>query len=120
MGTGAPRPGLGRDDENHHPSPNKLGKADVENMSELSGAKYPENEPGRAPAVRPGRRCPIELPGPGTLLAHEGDELFEEIGRIVRSRPRFRVILDREERQVAMAEALQTSIIQIDMGQLDL
>src|SRR6476646_6857008 len=49
---------------------------------------------------------------------HEAQKLVEEIVAIVRSGTRFRVVLNREGGEVAVAETLHRAVVQIEMGEL--
>jgi hypothetical protein len=53
------------------------------------------------------------------VVAHELDEIVEQIVRIVRPRRCFRVILDAENRLAAMAESFECLVIQIDVSDID-
>src|SRR5574341_2056463 len=53
------------------------------------------------------------------MRAHLRNELVEEVIRIVRPRSGFGVILHGKYRQAAVPHSLQTSVVQIEMRQLD-
>ena len=53
-------------------------------------------------------------------LLHHLRELFEQVMRIVRSGRGFRVILHAEQRQVPVAQAFESLVVQVDVGQFDL
>src|SRR6185436_19114439 len=53
------------------------------------------------------------------MLGHLGDELAEEIVAVVRSGARLGVVLDREDGEVAMAEALDGAVVQVHVRQLE-
>src|SRR5438067_1019051 len=63
--------------------------------------------------ARPFARTLLSLP-------HELREVLEEVVRIVRAGSGFRMVLHAEDRMVAVAEALQRLIVQIDVGDLDI
>ena len=50
---------------------------------------------------------------------HQFDEVVEEVERIVRAGRGFGVVLDAEGRVVAMAEAFEGLIVEIDVGEFD-
>src|SRR5262245_65761853 len=53
-------------------------------------------------------------PHPARL--HEPDELPEQVVAVVGARARLRVVLDRDHGQVAVAEALDRAVVQVDVG----
>src|SRR5438876_7842317 len=70
-------------------------------------------EPGRnSRCVRSGERA-RRLAG-----IHQLQKLGEEIVAIMRSRARFRVVLDREGGQGAVAKSLDRAVIQVEVGEL--
>ena len=52
----------------------------------------------------------------GAMSAHEVDEALEQIGGVVGTGPSFRVILDRKGRPMAMPEAFQATVVEIEVG----
>jgi putative heme-binding domain-containing protein len=54
------------------------------------------------------------------LLLDQLDEIVEQIIRIVRTRRRFRMVLDAEYRVVAMPQTLDRTVVQIRMRHLDI
>ena len=52
------------------------------------------------------------------MPAHQSNELLEQVGCIVGSGTRFRVILNREEGKAPMSKALEAPIVQVDVRQL--
>src|SRR5712692_9551024 len=53
------------------------------------------------------------------LTAHHVDEAGEQVMSVVRARRRLRMVLDGEDRQLAVAHALGGPIVQIDVGLLE-
>ena len=49
------------------------------------------------------------------MVIHRLEKAVKEVMRVMRSRRRFRVVLDRENRQLLMAEPLASVVIEIDV-----
>ena len=54
------------------------------------------------------------------VLAHHGDELLEEVVAVVGTRAGLGVVLHREHGQLAVPEALDGAVVEVDVGQLEL
>ena len=55
----------------------------------------------------------------GFSIHHESMKVVEQVARVVRAGRRFRMILDAEERQRAVAHAFVGVVVQIDMRDFD-
>ena len=52
-------------------------------------------------------------------LLHHGAEVAEQVMRVVRAGGGFGVVLDAEQRQHLVAQALERLVVQVDVGELD-
>src|SRR3954454_9749915 len=70
---------------------------------------------------QPERTMRVDLPEPALFaLLDQINELREEIGRVMRSRCGFGMILHTKNRQFLVAHSFDGSVIQIDMSEFDL
>ena len=60
---------------------------------------------------------PVHLLARGApAAAHHGDKAVEKVTAVMGAGARFRVVLDRENRLVAVPKALQSLVVEVDMG----